>query len=285
MKKSGLLLLLTLFISHFAFAQFGLVKKADIEKFKDSRLIVALYQDSTYNASIKAAVERFWNFNGGFEFVNDTLMKKYAKGDYSFLVFTKSKKSNKLKTKVCTSEDDFNGLVITKKYKKRIKLDEIIAEASCSNQIDTTDWYPELVRGVQILNNFFNFAIEAKSDKDIDAKTMLSNYPADLTILSNKKLIIESGSLIMKGKEDASVLLGLEVEEVDRNDINKAILSQDPDIMYMYQVISEKFCDKIFVSAANSEVMFFQSSSSGDPCKCTAKDLKSFKAKIDKANK
>lgn len=285
MKKLIGVLSIVLGVSTFTYAQFGFVKKADIETFKDSRLIVVLFADSTYNASIKAAVERFWSFNGGFEFVHDTMMKQYAKGDYAYLIFAKSKKSNKLKAKLCSSEDDFNGLVITKKYKKRVKLDEMIAGGACSNIIDTTDWYPELIRAVQILNNYFNYAIQAESDKDITPENMSSSYPADLTIIGSKKLLVETGVLSMKGKEDASDLLGQEVEEVDREEINKAILTQDPDVMYMYHVVSEKFCDKLFVSAANSEIMYFASSGSDSPCKCTAKELKAFKSKIDKANK
>jgi hypothetical protein len=265
-------------------AQFGFVKKADIEKFKDSRMIVVLSNDSIYNASIKFAIERFWTFNAGFEFVHDTMMKPYNKGDYSFLTFAKGKKSNKIKAKLWSSEDDFNGLIITSKYRKRAKITELIAQGYCSNVIDTTDWYPELVRAVQILNNFFNYAVQAENDKAINYYTMTSNYPSDLTILSNKKLLVELGTLQMKGKEDASALFGNEVEEVDRDDINKAILTQDPDVVYVYAVYNEKYCDKIYVSAANSEVMHFITTSA-DNCKCVAKDLKGIKQRIDNAKK
>lgn len=284
MRKLIALIAIALIGSTGVKAQFGYAKKADIEKFKDSRLIVVLFNDSTYNASVKAAVERFWNFNAGFEFVHDTMMKAYNKPEFSYLTFARSKKSNKIKAKLCSSEDDFNGLMITNKYRKRSKVTEIIAQAFCSNVIDTTDWYPEMVRAVQILNNYFNFAIQAGSDKDISASTMMSNYPADLGILNGKKLLIESGMLQMKGKEDASVLYGNEVEEVDRDEINKAILTQDPEVVYMYHSFDEKYCSKIFVSAANSEVVYFISTAF-DECKCVAKDLKGFKSKIDKANK
>jgi hypothetical protein len=265
-------------------AQFGYGKKSDIEKFKDTRLIVVLFNDSSYNASIRQAVERFWTFNAGFEFVHDSMMKPYNKPEYSYLTFARSKKSAKIKAKLCSSEDDFNGLIITNKYRKRSKLIEIVAQAYCSNSMDTTDWYPEMVRGVQILNNYFNYAIQAESDKDITPGRMISEYPADLGILNSKKLLIELGMLQMKGKEDASVIYGNEVEEVDRDDINKAIITQDPDVVYMYHSFDEKFCTKIFVSAANSEVMHVISTGFED-CKCVAKDLKGFKSRIDKANK
>jgi hypothetical protein len=267
------------------FAQFGQAKKSDIEKFKDSKLIVVLFADSAYNASIEAAVKRFWNFHGSFEFVPDSATKNYSKGDYFFLTFSRSKKSTKLKAKLGASEDDFNGLMVTKKFKKRSRLDEIVAQAFCSNQIDTGDWYPELIRAVQILNNYFNYAIQANSDKEISANYMISNFPADLSILNGKRLLIETGNLSLKGKEDASQLLGMDVEEVDQDELYKAILTQDPDVVYMYPVVNEKYCDKIFVSAAGSEVMYYTTGSNSDPCKCTAKDLKGFKSKIDKALK
>jgi hypothetical protein len=284
MRKILFAFFIPLLFSPIAHAQFGFKTKADIESFKDSRLIVVMFADSAYNASIKLAVERFWNFNGAFEFVADSNIKAYNKPEYTFLTFARSKKSKKLKAKLCSTEDDFNGLIVTNKFKKRSKIDEIIASAYCGNAIDTLDWYPEMVRGVQILNNYFNYAIQAKNDREITPNSMMSNYPGDLTILSNKRLIYEDLMLDLKGKEDASDLFGNEVVEVGRRDIYKAILSQDPDVIYVYSVFNEKYCDKIFVSAANSEVMHFTSGNL-ESCKINAKDLKNFRLRIDKANK
>jgi hypothetical protein len=284
MRKFLIPFITILFSAHFATAQFGFKSKADIESFKDSKLIVVLFADSAYNASIKLAVERFWNFNGAFEFVADSNLKAYAKPEYTFLTFVRSKKSKKIKAKLCTSEDDFNGLIVTNKFRRRSKVDEILANAYCGNSIDTADWYPELVRGVQILNNYFNYAIQAKNDKEISPDFMIHNYPADLTILGNKRLEYEDLMLNLKGKEDATQIFGNEVVEVGRKDIYNAILTQDPDVIYVYSVFNEKYCDKIFVSAANSEVVYFTSSGAED-CKISAKDLKTFKQKIDKANK
>jgi hypothetical protein len=265
-------------------AQFGFKTKAEIEAFKDSRLIVVLFEDSAYNASIKAAVQQYWNFTGSFEFIQDTSLKAYNKPEYTFLTFARSKKSKKIKAKLCSTEDDFNGLVVSTKFKKRSKLDEVIAEAYCGNAIDTADWYPEMVRGVQILNNYFNFAIQAENDRDISPTTMTHNYPADLTTISGKRLIYEDQMLALKGKEDATELFGNEVVEVGRKDIYNAILSQDPDVIYVYSVFNETYCDKIFVSAANNEVVYFISGRV-DECKLEARDLRSFRSKIEKANK
>ena len=135
-----------------------------------------------------------------------------------------------------------------------------------------------------MINNYFNYAIQAKGDKEITPSYMMGNYPGDLQTIYNKKLLVETGKILMKGKEDASFLYGNEVEDVDRDDIYKAILSQDPEVVYVFSVFTEKFCDKIFVSAANSEVMHYVSGGVED-CKCVAKDLKNFKQRIDKANK
>jgi hypothetical protein len=271
---------------NFAKAQFGFVKKADIETFKDTRLIVVLYLDSSYNAAITKAVQQYWTFNSGFEFVYDSSseIKKYNKPEFSFLMFARSKKSTKMKAKLGSSEDDFNGLLITKKYKKRAKLDEVIANAYCSNAIDTPDWYPELMRGVQMLNNYFDFAIQASTDKEISPAAMMPSYPGDFNELDGKKLLIEERMLLMKGKEDAASLYGNEVEEVDRDEIYKAIVNQDPEVAYVFHVFNEKFCDKIFVSAAGSKVMHFDSGTF-EKCKCEAKDLKAIKMRIDKAAK
>jgi hypothetical protein len=72
--------------------------------------------------------------------------------------------------------------------------------------------------------------------------------------------------------------------EVSRKDIYDAILSQDPDVIYVYSVFSETYCDKIFVSAANNEVVHFVSTGV-ENCKLAAKDLKNFRARIEKASK
>lgn len=284
MQKIILATLCLLLFTPFTKAQFGFKTKAEIEAFKDSRLIVVLFEDSSYNASIKAAVQQYWNITGSFEFIRDTSLKAYNKPEYTFLSFARSKKSKGIKAKVCATEDDFNGLVITTKYRKRYKLDEVIAQAYCGNTIDTTDWYPELVRGVQILNNYFNYAIQAENDRQISQSTMAHNYPADLSTMSGKKLIYEDRMLNLKGKEDAATLYGGDIEEVGRKDIYNAILSQDPEVIYVYSVFSEKYCDKIFVSAANNEVVHFIPGSI-DNCKLEAKDLKGFRARIEKANK
>lgn len=284
--KKQLLFLMLIGASLASFAQFGYphVKKQDIENFKDSRVIIVLFNDSAYNASIKAAVEQYWTFNAGYEFVHDSMMKAYNKPEYSFMFFAKGKKSNKIKPKLNTSEDDFNGLVVATKYRKRAKMLELLGSGFCSNTIDTEDWYPEMVRAVQMLNNFFNYAVQAESEKEINPKTMSANYPSDLSTISNKKLLIEQGRLLMKGKEDASFIYGNEVEEVDRSEINKAILAQDPDVVYTLIVQNEGFTAKIFISAANSEVMHFEESKPDD-LKILAKDLKAIKTRIDKANK
>lgn len=284
MRKLILAALCLLLFNPITKAQFGFKTKADIDAFKDSRLIVVLFADSSYNAAITKAVQTYWNFTGSYEFVQDTSLKAYNKPEYSFLTFARSKKSKKIKAKLCTTEDDFNGLIITSKFKKRSLKDEVIAQAYCGNSIDTADWYPELVRGVQILGNYLNYAIQAESDKQITPNNMTQNYPGDLSGLSGKRLIYEDLTLNMKGKEDASEIFGNEVVEVSRKDIYDAILSQDPDVIYVYSVFNETYCDKIFVSAANSEVVHFVTNGVED-CKIVAKDLKGLRTRIEKANK
>lgn len=284
MRKIILAALCLLLFNPMTKAQFGFKTKAEIDAFKDSRLIVVLFADSAYNAAITKAVQQYWTFTGAYEFVQDSSLKAYNKPEYSFLSFARSKKSKKIKAKLCSTEDDFNGLIITSKFKKRVKPEEIIAEAYCSNAIDTPDWYPEMVRGVQILGNYLNYAIQAPTDRDIKPNSMTSNYPGDLSTLSGKRLIHEDLTLNMKGKEDASEIFGAEVVEVSRKDIYDAIINQDPEVIYVFSVFSETYCDKIFVSAANSEVVHFVSTGVED-CKIAAKDLKGFRARIEKATK
>lgn len=258
-----------------AFAQFGTFKKReDLEKFKDTRLIIVLLQDSAYNASVIAAVERYWTFTG-YDYAEDTALYRYKKGDYAFLYFSKSKGS-KIKAKVAGSEEDMNAFVITKKFSRRITPDILLAYAYSNNKIDTADWEAEATKGIQMLNNYFNYAVQASSDGDLSASKMMNNYPSDKSQLVDKKLLIEDKQIELKGKEDAMVIFDGDVEEVDIEEIQKAIKWQDNSMVYFYYSKDEKYCNKLFVSAANSELLYY-TSDSPDKCKCTAKDLKTLK--------
>lgn len=282
-------LLLVCFIGLFvkSQAQFGFVKKSELDVIKDSRVIVVLFNDSSYNASIIKAFDRYWKFNGGYLFVSDTMLKQYQnKPEYIYLVFSKSKASNKLKIKACSTEDDMNGLVLTKKYKRKVSSDVLIANAFCSNKIDTPDWYPEIMRAVQLMNNFLDLALVAKDDKSIDISSLLKNYPSNKTALNYKTLYILKSDNGLKGKEDGAQLWGDNFEVLDeRDEINKLILEQTPDALYFFSTKDEEYCNKFIVTASGSELMYYASEKSTDPCKCTAKDLKALKEIRVNANK
>ena len=275
MKKLSLIGVFIL-MSSLTFAQFGFIKKAEIEKFKDTRTVVVLSADSAYNASIKAAVERYWSFTGAI-FAYDTALRQYNKPAFTFLVFSKGKAA-KIKAKLCSSEEDFTGLQILKKYKRRAANEDIIARAFCSNKIDTDNWEAETIRGVQLLNNYFNYAIEAKGE------LTPSNYPSDKSLMNNKKLLVPDKFLEIKGKVDAPTMLEGEVEEVSREEIEKVIKSQDPGTMYYFFSFDEKYCNKLVLTADKSELMYFETDSP-DKCGCVAKDIKAMKQAKDKANK
>jgi hypothetical protein len=274
--KKIIVFLLPFIACSVSYAQFGNKKKEELDIIKDTRTVVVLNNDSAYNASIKAAVEKYWGFTGTI-FAYDTALKQYNKPDFTFLVFSKSKGS-KIKPKVCSSEEDFNGLQLVTKFKRKALPEEIIAQAYCSNKIDTPDWRAEMIRAVQMLNNYFNYAMEANGE------LTPSNYPSDKSQIANKKLLVPDKILQMKGKEDANTLLDGEVEEMDREDINKAIVNQDPATMYFFFSFDEKHCNKLVLTSERSELMFF-STDSPEKCLCTAKEVKALKTAKDKANK
>ncbi len=263
-------------------AQFGNKKKADIEKFKDSRMVVVLFGDSAYNASIQFAVERYWNFNGGYVFAYDTALKAYMKGDYSFLVFSKSKVT-KIKAKLNNAEPDFNGLMMLNKYKKKATELEIIGKAYCSNNIDTADWLPELIRGVQLLNNYFVIANEAENDKQMSESYLMSNYPTNKGMMEGKTLLIEGRVLEITGKVDASTLLDGEIEELDNvDDIYKSVTSQNAAVMHYFFSNNATNCNKLVVTS-DGHLMYYKQEKV-DKCKCTVNDLKNMKKLKDKSN-
>ena len=257
-------------------------KKEDIEKFKDTRLIVVLMADSTYNACITEAIEKYWTFNSGFEFVYDSLMKPYNKPEFSYLIFSRSK-GTKIRAKLGSCENDFNGLLISSggKYKRKALAMDLVAGAYCSNFIDTLDWRPELTRAVQMLNTYFNTAIEAESDKGITTSYISQTAPRDLSLLE-QTLYIPLRTLDLKGKEDAATLWGGEVEEVDVDDTYKAIMTHSEQLIYFYSK-DEKHCNKLVTSTTGELVYYDQAGV--DDCKMSAKDLKALKAKKDKAAK
>ena len=63
-----------------------------------------------------------------------------------------------------------------------------------------------------------------------------------------------------------------EIEEVDRDVIYRAILDQDNAVLYTLLVKDEKYCNKLIISAQNSELMYYDSSSP-EKCKLSNKDL------------
>ena len=281
--KKLIALVCLIFMGFQAFSQFeNFSKKSDLESFKDTKLLVVLYPDSAYTYSIGAAIERYWTFTA-FEFIEDTATQRYRKGNYAFLVFSKSKGS-KNKTRIASSEEDFNGLAIIRKYSRRIIPENLLAYAYCNNSIDTGDWATEMTRAVQLLNNYFNNAVQVQSNGDLNPKKMMKEYPGDKSVMLDKKLLIESKQLEINGKEDAVTLFDGDLEEVEIGEIQKAIKWQDENFLYYYYSKDEKNCNKLVVNAQNSELMYFDRD---DPnkCKCNAKDLKALKEIKDKASK
>jgi hypothetical protein len=266
-----------------AFAQVGFKrKKEDLEKFKDTRLVVVLSQDSAYNASIVEAVEKYWTFNGGFIFEYDSAMKPYNKPEFSYLYFSKSK-GTKIKAKLGSCEDDFNGLLITTggKFKKKALKIDLVAGAFCSNLIDTADWRPELTRGVQMLNNYFNTAIESDGDKGIATDYLSNNAPQNSNLLE-LPMMVPLRMLELKGKEDAATLWGGEIEESEIEETYKAIMSRSDKLIFFYSK-DEKRCNKV-VTSTTGELVFLKEDGV-DKCRLNAKDLKAINEKRTRAAK
>jgi hypothetical protein len=233
-------------------------------------VIVVLFLDSAYNASIETAMLRHWKFNK-FEIAFDNELQKYKKEDVAYLSFSKSKGS-KNKARLGSCEEDFNGLVLLNKFKRKAMPEDILAQSFCSNSIDTSDWSFELQRAVQMMNNYLEYAIAVDRDADLAASKMMVDYPSDRNQILDKKLLVEDKMLDLKGKKDANDLFDGEIEEVDRDVIYRAILDQDNAVLYTLLVKDEKYCNKLVISAQNSELMYYDSSSP-EKCKLTNKDL------------
>lgn len=274
--KKIITIALLIFASLSASAQFGFFKKkSDVEKFKSTKVVVVLFMDSAYNAAVEFAMLRYWKFNE-FEVAFDNELTQYKKKDVAYLVFSKSKGS-KNKARLASCEEDFNGLVLMNKFKRKALPEDILAQAFCSNDIDTADWNFEMQRAVQMMNNFLEYAIKVERDADLSASKMMVDYPSDKNQIFDKKLLIADKTLEIKGKKDANDLFGGEVEEVDRDVIYRAVLDQDNALLYAMCVKDEKYCNKLVISAQNSEIMYYDSSAP-DKCKINNKDLDALNA-------
>ena len=282
MKKIITICLLAL-ISFSASAQFGFFKKkSEIEAFKEKKVIVVLFYDSAYNAAVELAMIRNWKFSS-FEVAFDNELLKYKKENVVYLSFSKSKGS-KNKAKLGSCEEDFNGLVMLSKFKRKSMPEDILAQAFCSNNIDTSDWEFELQRGVQMMNNYFEYASNAAKDGDVTASKMMNNYPSDKSQLLDKKLLVEDKMLELKGKKDAVDIFDGEVAEVDRDVIYKAVADQDNAVAYFLWVKDEKYCNKLVISAQNSELMYYETATP-DKCKLNNKDLEALNSIKKNASK
>ena len=282
MKKIITICLLAL-ISFSASAQFGFFKKkSEIESFKEKKVIVVLFYDSAYNAAVELAMIRNWKFSS-FEVAFDNELLKYKKENVVYLSFSKSKGS-KNKAKLGSCEVDFNGLVMLSKFKRKSMPEDILAQAFCSNNIDTSDWEFELQRGVQMMNNYFEYASNAAKDGDVTASKMMNNYPSDKSQLLDKKLLVEDKMLELKGKKDAADIFDGEVAEVDRDLIYKAVADQDNAVAYFLWVKDEKYCNKLVISAQNSELMYYETATP-DKCKLNNKDLEALNSIKKNASK
>lgn len=270
-------------ISFSASAQFGFFKKkSEIESFKEKKVIVVLFYDSAYNAAVELAMIRNWKFSS-FEVAFDNELLKYKKENVVYLSFSKSKGS-KNKAKLGSCEEDFNGLVMLSKFKRKSMPEDILAQAFCSNNIDTSDWEFELQRGIQMMNNYFEYASNAAKDGDVTASKMMNNYPSDKSQLLDKKLLVEDKMLELKGKKDAVDIFDGEVAEVDRDVIYKAVADQDNAVAYFLWVKDEKYCNKLVISAQNSELMYYETATP-DKCKLNNKDLEALNSIKKNASK
>jgi hypothetical protein len=287
MKKIYFLFVLTFFVN-VVFAQFGTFKtKESLDAFKDTKLVVVLFQDSAYSASIETAMNKYWSYTAveyAFDIDIQKDIQKYRKGNYAFLIFSKAKGS-KNKAKLGSSEEDFNGLAIINKFSKRVTKDNLLAYAFCNNKIDTNDWETETIRGVQLLNNYFNSAVQVGKNSGLSESAMMSDYPSDKSLMLDLKLLIENNNYVLKGKDDPATLFNGDIDiEADAETIQQAIKNQDKDLMYFFYAKDEKTCNRLFVTAANSELMYFYSTSP-EKCKCEAKDLKELKEIKDQVSK
>lgn len=278
--RKVLIVTFALLFSTLTYAQFGNIKhKWEIDSLKAYKIVVVLFPDSAYSESVMQAMEDYWNFSD-FEFAEDTSMYRYKKTKNYYLLFSKSRGS-KNKSRLCSSSEDFNGFVITNKYNKKIYPENVVAYAHVRNNIDTIDWQTIAITGVQLLKNYLQVVDKAESEKDFNNNLLFRDYPTEKNLLLDKTLMMQPGSLDMKGKEDPVVLFNGSVEESFIDEIQARIVNQDNNYLYFYTSKDDKYCHKFVLTTAGSELLYY-STTSPDKCGCNSKDLKDLKAMKDR---
>lgn len=251
-------------ISLMASAQFGYQSKKDLEKIKQTELIVVLTDDTAdmFNKCIQKVMPAHWKLTS-VKYMNAQAAAEYAKkGDgFTFMVLVKCAGA-RLKSKAMTSELETTGLLLTNTFKKgKIPFTHALASALFDSKFGPTpaEYEAQCLRAVQLLTNYLNIVEAAAGDKDIYYETMQRKYPGDKSLLEGKKLLVDK-KLVLDEKQQMLIEKNYpgEVVFTDAATIAKAILNQEENAIYFAAPAFELDTHLMFITAKGSHILWYE---------------------------
>jgi hypothetical protein len=234
-------------------AQWGDVSKKELDKLKNSTMLVVLKGEESFISSLKKAIEDNWTFTK-FEFVTESeVQKKFVNKEEVFLFgyFTGDFSSYKYTLKEMPVIGIAERYLTKGKYK--IQGDIKICYPYPFEGIESQYLDAYLKVYVQLLNNY----LELLNAPDSKVKSMYAYYIQVKTrnkLCRDKKLLICEEDNYLTDDVIKSIYKG-DYEIVKRERINKAILNRE-DVLIYYLIPSVYYSYYTIFSASDVSVYF-----------------------------
>ena len=285
MKKSLTLLVLTIFLSFQASAQFGMPKPEDANKIKERTLLVVLdevneklkkkiekkpekfqnYADeiNAYNENLKRTIKNTWNFSSDIRYVTKSefiKIRKNKKDSKSYAYFT-----NNVQRSPDRLLSSSNSISTPDIYTLDLGLAD---EKKPFHSMMYTTSHPGEADLTFILQQFQNLLVglqKSEGKKRPSRKEMKAEFAKNAKKIKEKTLLFDKEKVEKKLLSQISKIYKFDYELTDRETIDKAILSRDSKYAYvrafpMYQQNSSSSgnAGKVSVGFSVSKLMYIQ---------------------------
>ncbi len=249
-NKHHYLLIIFIFLSLPAFAQFGIGGTKEIKKLKKTELLVVLGYDEAYNDAMKEAIEKNWTFTK-YRFISGLEYKKHCSNPaYSFLMqFTIKDWAFK--------EEKYDDVGIVLGGDCRVGPYEMV---SFANMIVMSDPYykAECIRAVQFMQNYLElgYANNLSSDNYDETYALYNkNHPE----LGQKTLILQEEDLLEEYQtvNAVSKLYEQKFEFGGQSKVDQATINQEENLVYtklIFDVHGYKY--RCAIRAKDSKILY-----------------------------
>jgi hypothetical protein len=178
-------------------------------------------------------MKKYWTFNK-YQIVKSSQVNNYLnKKEYAILTLLNVETDVYKRNYVHSFSTE--EIIITKNVKKmkNIMPKDILLSCYIDDGLMQVSQEAEMIREIQSMNSFCEFAINAKDDSQLNARTQIKNYPTtDLSIVKSKILLIAPEDCKSKEEDIKKVYSGnfsLTTKEI----IATAILEDKTGVTYL----------------------------------------------------